>query len=322
MIYYLVPSSEKPSWGLAILYNHVRMLVTSGKKACIVKEGPQRCPSWLDIKVPYETTGNFKKEAAPKDTVIVPEVMVNFEGLKKIKSRKILFVQAGGFLFQAMPAGESHISLGFEHVWIIMKHLESIVGKHVQLPYSIIPPFVAPYFFNDALSGERKKQILMFPKFEQLDYSIVKYIIKEHIKKGKQPYLKNLFSNNNWQIKVLQGLSHTEVAAQMKSAAFFISLNLFEALNTSVVEAMAAGCVVFCYEGFGPRDYLENGKNAMVFPNNEAYKLAETVCNWIDNYVESSMAVNELRVYAAATAKQFTEQNTEDSLMKFFGSHP
>lgn len=59
----------------------------------------------------------------------------------------------------------------------------------------------------------------------------------------------------------------------MKKAAFFIATNTFESFNASVVEAMAAGCINVCYEGFGPRDYLENNSNAFVFNNNEAYEL-------------------------------------------------
>lgn len=318
MIYYLVPSSEKPSWGLAILYHHVQMLVSNGIKACIVKEGPQRSPSWMDIKVPFETIGNFRKEVCDRDTVIVPEVLVNFEGLKKIKARKILFIQAGGFLFQSMPAGETHISLGFDHAWIIMPHMKTIVEKHVQLPYSIIPPFVAPYFFTEELSSERKKQVLLFPKFQQIDHSIVKHIVQQHINKDKQPFLKNLFNGNNWQIKEMQDLSHQVVAEEMKRSVFFISLNVFEAMNTSVVEAMAAGCVVFCYEGFGPRDYLADKENAIVFPNNEAYQLAEQVCEWIDHYDERSEQLARLRKNAADTVARYSEHATKDTLIQFF----
>lgn len=82
----------------------------------------------------------------------------------------------------------------------------------------------------------------------------------------------------------VKNLTHKEVAVEMQKSAFFISLNTFEALNTSIVEAMAAGCIVFCYEGFGARDYLADRVNAFSFKNNEAYELVETFCNQIDNY--------------------------------------
>ena len=318
MIYYLAPLSDTPSWGLAILYNHVHMLQANGINACIVKEGPQRSPAWMEIKVPFCTVGNFRQEVCATDTVIVPEVMINFEGLKKIKARKILFLQAGCFLFLNMPAAETHLSLGFYHVWIIMPHMKAIVEKHLLLPYSMIPPFVAPYFFAENVSAVRKKQVLMFPKFQQIDYSLVKHIVLQHINKNNQPFIKNLFNGSNWQIKELQNLSHQQVATEMKRSAFFVSLNVFEALNTAVIEAMAAGCVVFCYEGFGPRDYLMNNENAIVFKNNEAYQLAEQVCEWIDHYGTSQLQVKSIQQKAVATASAYSQSATQKALLRFF----
>jgi hypothetical protein len=317
MIYYLVPESKKPSWGLAILYYQVNILCKNSINACVVVEKLDK-PHWFQIEVPFETVSNFRKKIRPDDFIIVPEVMVNFSGLKKIRSRKIVFIQAGAYLFHFLPPNETHLTIGFEQAWVIMPHLKSIAERYTGLRTTVIPPFIAPYFLEGSLKMERQKKILMYPKYDSLDYSIVKHIVSKYIDKIGYSFLKNIFFEKNWSIKDLKNLTHLQVAKEMKSSAFFISLNCFEALNTSVVEAMASGCIVFCYEGFGPKDYLSDKENAFVFMNNEPYKLAEAVCYQINHYFDDDVLLSEMRKKAHITASTYSIINAEKALLNFF----
>lgn len=320
-IFYLVPNHEVPSWGMAMFYQHVELLNQNNFEAFIIKEAPLRSPAWLNLNVPIESIKEFRLKVRPSDYLIVPEVMMNYDGLKKINCRKIVFVQAPGYIFESMPAGEDHVSLGFTHVWIIMPHLEKIVEKHINLPYTLIPPFIAPYFFAHDLVTKRKRQILLYPKYHQIDHSIVNYLLKKYISAHNKSTIKDLFKKENWKIVELKNLTHAEVASEMKRSTFFVSLNNFEALNTSIVEAMAAGCVVFCYEGFGPRDYLVDKVNAFAFENNEAYRLVESLCEQMDNYKENEESLKVMRQNANQTAKGYSKEATEQSLISFFSNH-
>jgi len=104
----------------------------------------------------------------------------------------------------------------------------------------------------------------------------------------------------------------------MAQSELFVSLNCFEALNTSVVEAMAAGCIVFTYEGFGPRDYLRNGENAYVFSNNEAYALCSALFNYIDRFNETNSERTQMRNSAKETAQFYSLENMEKALLETF----
>lgn len=319
-IHYLVPNRDTPSWGLSMLYQHVQLLNRNGFDAVIIKELPLTSPGWLNIQVPIKSINEFKIKAKPSDILVVPEVMVNFQGLKKIKCRKIVFIQAGAYIFENLPAKEDHVSLGFEHAIVILPHLARIVEKHMKIPFTTIPAFVAPYFFTGIFSKKKKRQILLYPKLGNVDYSIVKYLLNKHLEEINSSAIKDFFTGVNWKIVELKNLTHQEVAAKMHDASFFVALNTFEALNTSVVEAMAAGCIVFCYEGFGSRDYLCDRKNAFVFQNNEAYLLTETLCQEINQYDNNFEALKVISENAVVTAKRFSKERTEDVLMKFFKS--
>ena len=316
-IFYLVPATDKPSWGMGIIYDHVSMLNQNGFCATIIKEKDCFVPFWLKLDVPIKDYQYLQQHLNPNDILVVPEAMLNVPRLKKMKCRKLLFIQASAYMFESMPQGEDHRSLGFEHVMIIMPHMEAIVKKHVNLPFTLVPPYVADYFYNQ-IPTIRKRQILLFPKFHQIDYSIVKYIVEQHINNKNQSWVKNLFSGDNWNIKELKDYKHEDVARTMNESTFFISLNTFEALNTSVAEAMASGCLVFCYEGYGPRDYLANNQNAFVFNNNEAYKLVDSVCDWIDNFDDRQIEIEAIRQSGFETASHYLRINAEKQLIQFF----
>jgi glycosyltransferase involved in cell wall biosynthesis len=220
-----------------------------------------------------------------------------------------------------MPKKEDHKSLGFEHVIIIMPHMKSIVEKHIGLPYTLIPPYIAEYFYAGTVAEKKEKQVLIYPKFSQIDYSIVKYLLERHAGESKVGYFSNLVNKKNWKIKEVTGMSHKQVAVEMKKSAFFISINLFEALNTSVVESMAAGAMVFTYEGFGPRDYLKNKTNAYTFNNNEAYAMVEEVYEWMDKFDERQEEYNCIRKNARQTAETYRRKYTEEQLLQFYRSY-
>lgn len=317
-IYYLVPNRDVPSWGLAMLYQHVQILNLNGFKAFIIKEFPLKAPDWLDVNVPIESLVNFSVNVKSSDYLIVPEVMIDLPNLKTINCNKIVFIQAGAYIFERMPLREDHVSLGFKHVWVIMPHLAEIVERHINLPYTLIPAFVAQYFFTNSISNKRRKQILLYPKSHEVDHSIVNYLLQKFLRTINNSRVKDFFKNENWKIVELKNLKHKNVAIEMQRSAFFISLNTFEALNTSIVEAMASGSIVFCYEAFGPRDYLKDKINAFCFRNHEVYKLVDTLCDQINNYNKEEGHLKLMQENAYKTAKVYSKENTEKSLITFF----
>jgi glycosyltransferase involved in cell wall biosynthesis len=319
MIYYLVPDNEKPSWGVGIIYHHVSSLVLSGFSACIVKSGDNKVPNWLKLKVPVLGVSEFWSVYETSDSLVVPEVMVGFKDLERITCKKILFVQAGAFLFESMPSRKSHKDLGFAEVIVIMPHLQTIVEKYLRLPTVLIPPFVAEYFFCNK-PASKKKQILIYPKFEQIDYSIVTYLLSKYLDNRNKTSLFTSMFAKNWKLVELKGMTHREVARTMHESEVFISLNAFEALNTSVVEAMASKVRVFCYEGFGPRDYLIPNVNAFVVANNEPYLLFDKVVEFIESFDNPSINDGGMIEKAFETANDYKQELMVSRLIKYYGS--
>lgn len=312
-IFYLVQDNNTPSWGIGVIYHHVKCLFEAGFDAFILHEQEGYKLPWLELDVPLKYISNFKSDnISGDDVLVVPEVLVNNSFIESWKGKKILFIQGFAYVFKHLPTNKTHKDLGFSKCIIIMPHQINLVEKHVGLPYVLIPPMIADYFLENSIPEKKKKQILIYPKFSQIDFTIITNLILRKI--GKNKVKKAL--GFDWRLMVLQNLDHKGVARTMRDANIFISVNLFEALNTSVVEAMASGCIIFCYEGFGPRDFLRNGENAFVFPNNEAYMLIEKLYDVLDNYDAYSEQLKQMRLNARKTAENYSYLNLKNSLLE------
>jgi glycosyltransferase involved in cell wall biosynthesis len=124
----------------------------------------------------------------------------------------------------------------------------------------------------------------------------------------------------DWRTIELRDMTHRQVAELMKTSAFLINVNTLEAFNTTVPEAMAAGCVPVCYEAYGGQDFLKDGDNAFVFPNNYVYPLAERVIDLVNRFNPHDAGRRAMQKAGSATANRFTELHTKSALLKVFGA--
>lgn len=316
-IFYVLSDNQKPSWGVGIIYHHVSLLKQAGYDAYVLYTNMNNKIEWLDINAPIQFIESCNPDHT--DILVMPEFMASLSFVKDLCCRKILFVQGLSLLFFGSKNNFSHYSFGFEHAMIIMPHMKSAVEKYTGLPTKLIPPFIADYFFKPINTiHKREKIILMFPKQQQFEYSLIRQIISKTVSKSDK--ILSRLINDNWRIVEIMDYSHHEVAELMSRAAFLITTNTFEAFNTAVPEAMASGCINVCYEAVGPADYLVDGENAFVFQNNEAIALAEKVVDLIENYDQFEEDLTRMRLKAYNTASEYSKENMQTQLLDYFSS--
>ena len=329
MIYYFIPDYDKPSWGIGMLYYHVHLLNKNGFDATVLHEQTPFKLGWLNMDVPVAYMDQSAFVPLRNDILVIPEIVAGDKKLLTIPGRKIVFVQGSFLILLHLEKAYTYRELGYEHAFTYLPHLHEILGRHFGIDTTDIPPFVAPYFYLDPVkspASKRKKQVILFPKLGSYDYDIDYDIITKmlHRKLDKNVNTKlvdKIFRRNgNWKIIELENKSHKEVAGLMQESAFFVSINTREAFNSSVPEAMAGGCIVVCYEAYGPKDFLQNKQNAFVFPNNYAYPLIDRLFALIDNYsnIQNELAI--IRANAYQTASAYTVENTEVALIRFFNN--
>ena len=330
-VYYIVPDYNVSSWGIGMLYCHVRLLNRNGIQAFVLHhKKPFKC-SWFESDTPILYLDDPSFAVKERDILVVPELSAaeaNPHG--NGQCRKIVFVQNSFILLRAMERALTYDELGYKAAMVAMPHMKDIIETHFGVRASVIPPVVAPYFFidKDDLQKERKKNIVLFPKaaykdLGHVDYDILIKLLKRRLGVGKNGLLDRIGGRlgrgaSNWKLIELEGKTHRQVAGIMKDSAFFINVNTLEGFNVTVTEAMAAGCVPVCYEAYGGRDFLEDGKNAYVFPNNYIHPLVDKLFELIDTYAEVQDELSGIRAHAYDTAARYGEEEAEKALTQFF----
>jgi hypothetical protein len=305
-VLYYAPDTHTPSWGVGMLYTHVKLLGASGFDAAVLHETTEFRPSWLDIEVPHAS----RKDARQQDIVVVPEVFAAEADALRVPCRRIVFVQASSFIEPGLRGAKDYRELGYSGAIAIMPHVREIVERHYGVKAPVIPPCVAPYFF---LSGEkrdrpRRLQVVLYPKTWCRDLPIVRQM------------LLNRTRALAWRIVELENKTHREAARVLRQAALHVNVNCQESFNATVPEAMAAGCIPICYEAFGGKDYLRDGKNAYVFPTHHAYPLVEQTLDLMDSWDSRQRELQGLRAGGLATVRRYTEAVTKEALIRYFSA--
>jgi len=314
-VYYYLPENDRPSWGAGMIYYHVWLLSKNNVEAYVLHDKKPYKLTWLQLDVHFSYLDDPSLKFSLKDVLIIPEFYADLVQLQKINCKKIVFIQNAFYIFDGLKNGKRYEDVGISSIFYYMPHLKKVLQQITTLPLYETPPFIAPYYFS-ALSHNRSKRIILYPKFDNRDFNILKRMLEDKLQLKESKGLQKLFSrNNDWQLVELKNKKHTEVAAEMQTAAFFVSLNTTEAFNSSVPEAMAAGCINICYEGFGPADFLENGTNAYVFNNNHIYPLVDTIIDLVSRYDQLQEELTTIRINARKTAERYTLADLEHCLI-------
>ncbi|OGW72362.1 MAG: hypothetical protein A2Y02_00840 [Omnitrophica bacterium GWA2_52_12] len=314
-IFYLVPDHLVPSWGLGMLYHHVLFLRAAGYQAFLLHRSADFALPWLDCKAPVISLDS-PPEFFDSDTLVVPEIFPLHPRARAWKGPKLIHIQGG------MPAGATtdtdsldYAAMGYQAALVQLPHLRPMAEKFGGLPASVIPPFIAPYFFLPKGSKPlpKKKQVVFYAKKRSPDYTAFKKIAPAVLKRCRP-----LPGAENWRLIELENYTHNAAAELMKESAFFVNLNFWEAFNSSVPEAMAAGCIAFCYEAVGGADFLRDKRNAFVFRSHHLYDLAGQLALALQRYDSDAAHFRSLLKNALRTAERFTADKTCESVVNFF----
>ncbi len=311
MIYYLLADYAPQSWGNGMIYAHVGILRDAGYEAFALHQHAPFRPNWIEIDVPIRYLDEPGFTATSDDVVVVPDVLAASDVVQRFPWRRFVFVQGSFAIFLGLKTHSDYAELGFEAAMGVLPHVVRVVERHFGVPAHLVPPFVAQHFFKPG-NGSRDQRVLFAVKegYRALgspDQDIAQRLLQKEIARRK-----------GWSLVPLAGYTHREVSDLMRSSMFLVNVYSHEAFNTTVPEAMAAGCVPICYEGGGGVDFLLPGENAIVFPNQHLYELIDRVCDLVDHAGDNIALLTRVREGGRTTAASFSRDRTAEALLQFF----
>ncbi len=256
-VYVLSPDNDKPSGGIKILYRHVDVLNRNGIDAAVLHQNAGFRCSWFknDTSIRYLA----QTQLAEDDFLVIPEIygphMAAMSDIPMIgrKVRKVIFNQNCRYTFLGQTL-DTVRSPGFS---LPYNNRDDFVGAMVvsedsreYLEYvfpgiDIWRVYNAIDVENFKFSDRKKKQICFMPRKHAEDALQVLGILS----------LRGAL--RDFEVVAIEGKTEVEVAEIMQESMFFLSFGYPEGCPLPPAEAMACGCVVVGYDGFGGREYFD-----------------------------------------------------------------
>jgi glycosyltransferase involved in cell wall biosynthesis len=167
---------------------------------------------------------------------------------------------------------------------------------------------VAPGFADERIfaPGPKERIIACIPRKRRMEYEVIRHMFARLRPAGPV-----------WEWQVLDGVSEREVAQAMSRAAVFLSLNRFEGMSLTAVEAMASGCIVAGFTGIGPREYM-NSVNGFWAGEDDCEACAEALVRAVALAEEGAGGAALMRHAGQATAHQWSYANFLSALEAFW----
>ena len=279
-IYFICPNTRHPSGGIKQMYQMVDHLNELGYQAYIVRSNSRKSIKWFkyNTKIKYypylfflikylcvkrKSRSSFvfkwlnffriNRQLPSKDSIIVfPEIYG--ENINSILPNNYVIFNQNCFLtfnlFNIHNEADVYDSdRMLAGITVSKNSLQYLQYTFPQTPFYRIR-LGLPSIFKSG--NVKKKQITYMPRKLASDSNQVLNILRERdVLKG-------------WEIIAIDNLSQEDVASKLCDSAIFLSFNHQEGFGLPPVEAMASGCYIIGYAGFGGKEYLDSSYSSPI----------------------------------------------------------
>lgn len=308
-IFYFCPDFTPPSAGTRRLYRHVSHLNRLGYRAAIVHQKRGFVLKWHGHEVPViwiEDQPVFEKE----DILVFPEGMTSFmKHTRNFPCIRIAIVLNWAYVFPNLPQGENWLDYGISHVITPSTVIKEFIEWSMGIDVSLVSNYLDTSKFS--VHSARKEPKIAYMSRKDPSGDILRAIFE---KRGGS------FEEFRWAL--LHNLTEDQYADELKTSTFFLATSSQEGLPTSILEAMAAGCIVIGFSGVGGNDHMVGSgdrQNCILIENGNlpalGRKLEEVLLTWKGN----PHAYNQVKTKGMETAAKFHDSEAEaQSLDAFF----
>lgn len=263
-ILYFCPDFPQPSGGIKTLYRHAQRLVELGFDAWIVHQKRPFRVTWHGYEAPTIWLSE-RPQFTTKDILVIPEVMPQImQQTARFAGERIVIALSWSPTYWNLSAGQDWRTYGIDKVITKSPLIRSYLRWSMDIEATLISEYVNEKRYRYAPEVKRPKVCYLTRKERSATWlHSVLYA------KGKP------FTEFEWM--PLRELSEDEYARHLREASVYISTNMQEGMNTSVLEAMACGCLVVGYSGIGGF-YMEGAgeaRNCILVENGNVPALGE-----------------------------------------------
>jgi hypothetical protein len=265
-----------------------------------------RC-SWFQNSTPIAHVGSIR--VGRHDVVVVPEEWVAFIPELPAEIPKVIFHQNA---YSTFSWGVEWAALRDVMVRPDVKRVVVVSednGAYLRYAYPAIDVRRMRYTIDQSLfrppdQRTKKRQLAYMPRRRSQESNDVLSLLRTREALG------------DWAVVAIDKLTEVEVAKNLQESAVFLSFSLREGLPLPPAEAMACGCVVVGFHGFGGRDF---GEHAIWVPEGDVVEFARTVESVIATWESDADRFRRLTEQASSHIRETYEaRNTEADVRSAF----
>lgn len=334
-IYYRCPDKDYPVGGIRVVYRHVDLLNRNGFDAAVLHRlHPFRC-TWFEneTRVAHEVRyRDYSRSVAARawrrtkraagrppridplpalelgagDVLVLPEVMPDVPEAEA-GVPKVVFNQNAYLTFAPYPLDVDPRELVYARpevagaIVVSEDNRAYLEALFPELRVRRVHYGIDPQLF--AFEPEKKRQLAYMPRKNARDL--------------QQVLLRLRLSGrlDGWDAVEIADRTEAETAALLRESAVFLSFGHPEGFGLPAAEAMAAGCVVVGYHGFGGREFLTE-EHGFPIPVGDVVAFAEAVGRVLDELDRDPEPLSRLAERAARFIReQYSPEREERELV-------
>jgi hypothetical protein len=270
-VYFLTPDHQVPAGGIRVIYRHVDILNSAGLKAFVLHQKPGFRCSWFEHDTQITNVENAKIRHG--DMLVLPEVDADLLPRLSPGTRHVIFNQNAHLTWDRVtgPAMQAYAARpDLAGMLTVSSHNQEML-RHA---------------FPDC--AVQRVRISIDPQLFHLGQNVRPRRIAYMPRRGRDDARQVLAMLNgrgvldDWSVVALDGLTHAEVADQLRTTRIFLAFTYQEGFGLPAAEAMACGNYVVGHHGFGGREFFRREFSAAIEAGDTlgfVRAVEEAVCN-------------------------------------------
>jgi hypothetical protein len=284
-ILYYCPDNNLPSGGGQAIYRRVGVLNANGFRAVVVHSKVGFGVTWFPVEVPVLYAPQVMLSPV-EDIVVLPEVLasdvlVNMQGVRKVILNQGYFMTFSGGMFDKLD--------------------EKTPYRHPDVIGTIVNSRAAAEFLEHAFGDIQLHRVRLsidpaLFRFEQAKKCQIAVMSRRGAHDALQIFsvLKYRGVLRTVDLAPIDQVPQSEAARMLRESLFFLSLGSQEGFGLPAAEALACGCIVVGYHGFGGREYFRPEFSFPIEPG-DVLSAARTLEGVIAEYRESATRLDSMR---------------------------
>jgi glycosyltransferase involved in cell wall biosynthesis len=240
-VYYLCPDHATPSGGVRAIYRHVDLLNAAGIRAAVLHHHRRFSCEWFEHSTPVVAAPNVT--LTPRDVLVVPEIYGPYFDRLPEGPRLVAFNQNAYLTFARLAPGQKLSYERFEAAMTVSRDsAEYLRFAFPGLDVSVVPNSIDADLFNP-YGGLPPRRLAMMPRKRADEAGQILRLLGDRLE--------------GWELVEIEGRPEGEVAALLRQSPIFLALGRQEGFGLPAAEAMASGCFVVGFPGFGGRELFD-----------------------------------------------------------------